>query len=248
MVLPVLRDMNLVEWRQQVYTQMKFIECITLTTERAIIVVAVAVNIENSCTRSSCVFVYVTVEMCSRTRICVESHFTERNFTISLIERHIIFASTFYCIHCSSSPPPSLARSQTHRYTFILLYTCIHIRAHTTHFLWFFWHSTVFSSPVTKHWAYEWINKMNVNELFMHAYEKQKHQVKVKPNRRKSIIESEKKNDGRERTASTLAIMKGKNVVAREWENESKKMEPNTHTQSPAEVERCLTNCECVCE
>lgn len=73
---------------------------------------------------------------------------------------------------------------------------------------------------------------MNVNELFMHAYEKQKHQVKVKPNRRKSIIESEKKNDGRERTGSTLAIMKGKNVVAREWENESKKMEPNTHTHN----------------
>lgn len=128
MVLPVLRDMNLVEWRQQVYTQMKFIECITLTTERAIIVVAVAVNIENSCTRSSCVFVYVTVEMCSRTRICVESHFTERNFTISLIERHIIFASTFYCIHCSSSPRPPLSLAlkhtgtrsycSTHAYTF----------------------------------------------------------------------------------------------------------------------------------
>lgn len=127
MVLPVLRDMNLVEWRQQVYTQMKFIECITLTTERAIIVVAVAVNIENSCTRSSCVFVYVTVEMCSRTRICVESHFTERNFTISLIERHIIFASTFYCIHCSSSPPSrSLSNTPVH------VHIALHMHTHSS--------------------------------------------------------------------------------------------------------------------
>lgn len=57
--------------------------------------------------------------------------------------------------------------------------------------------------------AYEWINKMNVNELFMHAYEKQKRQVKVKLKSaqttsattpaaaasEKSIIENEKKDD-----------------------------------------------------
>lgn len=29
---------------------------------------------------------------------------------------------------------------------------------------------------------------MNVNELFMHAYEKQEHQVKVKPNRQKRMV------------------------------------------------------------
>lgn len=63
--------------------------------------------------------------------------------------------------------------------------------------------------------AYEWINKMNVNELFMHAYEKQKHQVKVKlksannNNNEKSIIENEKMDDdkrGRSGIESALQL------------------------------------------
>lgn len=75
-------------------------------------------------------------------------------------------------------------------------HTHTHISTNTSSFARYILVFAVLNVP--KHLAYEWINKMNVNELFMHAYEKQKHLVKVKLNRQKVHIQHLEKEKDRE--------------------------------------------------
>lgn len=192
----MLKDINLREWRQQVYIRIKFIECIVdyrMAIITAIVTASATANIENSCIHNThfenvCVFAYVPVEICTTTRIVCVSKVISMNeiSTISLIERHIIFASTFF-IHVTALANRG-TNTLTHMPTHIRV---LRIYIHTQKMLIsshippifpssFAFHVFTLYIYASKPHAYEWINKMNVNELFMHAYEKQKRQVKVK--------------------------------------------------------------------